>query len=663
LFCNILLIVAVVIVSSNTFAETELPYMDIGEIVVYGEKKPENPVVVVNKITEKDLKEMGVQTVAEALEFVPGIDVQNVRKGEWHLSIRGFNQNEIKVLIDGVPAYEGYFGTVDLGAIPIESIEKIVVTKGASSVLYGANTMGGVVNIITKKGKRTPETKISTSLGNYNTQNYIFSHRGQHKKFNYYLGASRRISDALRLSDEFNKTDKWMGADSEYREDGGKRELSDYKKHSVTANIEYKPDENFKTNLSFSWFNQAKGCPISLNRYWRFSEWNQWQTSFALDKRFSSDIRLKTRFFYVEHTDELTDEADKTVASGGKSWFDKSIYDDFSTGGEIHFHLILARWNLMRFGVSYQKDQHNENEYNAKNKKGTVIVSGWGNEQTYEADTYCIGVEDSLMCTHKFSFILGCSYNGYVPVKSADMPGPGKIQILTPQAGVAYDIAENTTIFSSVGRKIRFPRMKELYSEHAGGNPDLEAEQTIASEIGIKQKIAVVEMYVSGFNNNITNLIEQTKDSSGNWMYLNIGAAQVYGVETGADVRISDALNITGNYTYLHTWNKTDHCQIAQKPKHKFNLNTNYSFPFGLSVNLQGVYVGEQKVYYNKGKDVRTAQDYILLNIKLTQKLTTIKFSTLELFISVNNITDKNYEEGNGPMPGRNTFAGINFKF
>ena len=520
--------------------------------------------------------------------------------------------------------------------------------------MYGSGAMIGMINIITKKGTEEPRTSLTSSFGDFYTQNYILNHSAKKGKFNYYLGYSRRTSDGLRLSSEFDKEDKWLGESSEYREDGGKRELSDYKKQSVTANIGYEPDENFKTNLSFNWFSQNRGCPISMNRYWRFINWDQWQVSLAGDKRLSSDASIKSRFFYVNHTDELTDDADKTIASGGKSWFDKSAYDDFSVGGEIHSHLNLADWNLMRVGVNFQKDRHKEKEYQSPN---------WGDEETYEADTYCIGVEDSLMCTDRLSLTLGCSYNGYVPVKSADMPSPGKIQILTPQAGSYYDITENTTLYGSIGKKIRFPRMKELYSEHAGGNPDLKAEQTIASEVGIKQKTGVTNIYVSFFNNNITNLIERTKDSSGNWMYVNIGEAQIYGVETGVDGRILGNLNITGNYTYLHAWNKADDCEIEQRPNHKLNLSTRYSFPFGLSFNLQGVYVGEQKVYYNKGKDVRTAQDYTLINIKLTQKLTLLKSGLPEIFLLVNNITDRNYEEGNGPMPGRNFLAGLNLIF
>ncbi|MCK4642968.1 TonB-dependent receptor [bacterium] len=641
---------------------SDIKTYDLGEIVVYGHKKQDRPVVIINEISEEELINKGIQTVAEALELIPGADIQNTTKGEFSLNIRGFNQNELKILIDGVPAYEGYSGIVDLGAIPVESIKKIVITKGACSVLYGANTMGGVVNIITNKGMGKPSTALTASLGPF-AQNYIVNHSAKRGGFNYHLGYSYRASDGIALSDDFNKEDPWIGESSEYREAGKTRELSDYIKQSFNANIGYVPDENLSTNLSFSWFGQERGCSIALNRYWRFADWNQWQISIAGKKRLNPIISVMGRLFYVEHQDKLIDDADLTVAAGGKSWFDRSKYDDFSAGGEFHSHLNLAEWNLMKIGVRYQKDRHRENEYNAKNKSGTILVPGWGDWDTYEADNYSVGMEDLIGIGNNFSIIAGGSYDLFIPLRSADMPCPGKVQILTPQVGAHYSISENTEIFGSIGQKIRFPRMKELYSEHAGGNPDLKAERTIASEIGIKQKSGIVNAYVSLFNNDISELIEQIKDSSGNWMYVNIGKSQICGLETEIDVRIFKGFNVNGNYTYLHAWNIEEDCELGQRPAHKINLGAVYDFSFGLSACLQAMYVGKQKVYFDRGADVRMTRDYTLANIRISQKLTIFEFGLSELFISVNNITDKNYEEGNGPMSGRSFLAGLKLIF
>ncbi len=95
----------------------------------------------------------------------PGIRVTTGRKNEPNVSIHGFDQSMILVLIDGVPYYETNYGKLDLNQIPTDNIAKIEITKGAASVLYGANALGGVINIITKKGTEKPFTSVSLEAG------------------------------------------------------------------------------------------------------------------------------------------------------------------------------------------------------------------------------------------------------------------------------------------------------------------------------------------------------------------------------------------------------------------------------------------------------------------------------------------------------------------
>ncbi len=149
---------------------------ELGEVVVTAKQEAVNLATTVTEVSLEDIQERGAQTVAEALEQLPAVDVQKGGKGQAFVSLRGFDQKDVKVLIDGVPALETYYGTVDLSMLPIEAVSKITVTKGASSLLYGANTMGGVVNIITKKAGDKPFTELTTSFGDYNTRNVILNH-------------------------------------------------------------------------------------------------------------------------------------------------------------------------------------------------------------------------------------------------------------------------------------------------------------------------------------------------------------------------------------------------------------------------------------------------------------------------------------------------------
>jgi len=630
---------------------------DLGEVVVYGER--EDIASTVSELSASDIEKNGIQNVADALELVAGSDVQSAGKGEGHVSLRGFEQRNLKVLIDGVPAYEGYFGTVDLSAIPTESIEKIIVTKGASSVLYGANTMGGVVNIITKKGMGKGKTNFLSSFGSHKAKNYILSRSSRLEKFNYYLNYSRRSSNGFRLSGDFNANNQWTGESSEYCEDGGIRELSDYEKQAFVANFGFRPDENTRANLSASYFKQERGCLVSMYRYWRFSGWAQGQINLAVEKKLSPAATVKTRIFYVDHSDELIDDADSTIAAGGKSWFDKSRYDDFSAGGEISSFIKIGGSNLLRTRVSYQKDQNRQLEYNTKNWSGTVVVPGWGDEETYEVETFCIGAEDSINFGERISFVLGAGFDCFRPVKSADLEKPDSIQTFNPQAGINFNTGENTLLFASIGKKTRFPTMKELYSEHAGGNPNIKKQTTIATEIGIEKKFSnAVNFSASIFRNQVNDLIENV-----NKTYVNIEKIEMRGVEAEIKADVSRRLNITGNYTYLYAKVKKDETggkvdiKLGQRPEYKINLIPRYDFPCGLSASLPFSFSGRQKV------DDRYAASYFLLNAKIAYKLRAPRRISPEIFASVSNILDADYEEGNGPMPGRNFLAGLKLVF
>ena len=121
------------------------------EIVVEGEVASKTDTVTT--ITSKKIQEKGVKNVAEALELMPGSYVRIGGSGEAYIRIRGFRQREIALLIDGIPVSSPYNGQLDLSSIPVNTIDRIELVRGSSSLMYGPNTMGGVINIITKKNR------------------------------------------------------------------------------------------------------------------------------------------------------------------------------------------------------------------------------------------------------------------------------------------------------------------------------------------------------------------------------------------------------------------------------------------------------------------------------------------------------------------------------
>ncbi len=138
----------------------------LGEIYV-SEKTPiTQQTTVTNVITAEDIKATNSRTVAEALSYTPGVRVTVGAKNEANVSIHGiFDQTRVLVLVDGVPYYETKYGKLDLNQFTTDNIAKIEVVKGAASVLWGANAMGGVINIITKQPSDKPFYGVNVEGG------------------------------------------------------------------------------------------------------------------------------------------------------------------------------------------------------------------------------------------------------------------------------------------------------------------------------------------------------------------------------------------------------------------------------------------------------------------------------------------------------------------
>ena len=121
-------------------------------------------------VSEEEIQKSGAKTVGDALKNLPEITVSNASAGNANESVtmQGLGNGYVKIMIDGVTVSSDFQGSTPIFQIPVENIEKIEVTKGADSVLYGSESMGGSINIITKKTSKNAESddglKISGSL-------------------------------------------------------------------------------------------------------------------------------------------------------------------------------------------------------------------------------------------------------------------------------------------------------------------------------------------------------------------------------------------------------------------------------------------------------------------------------------------------------------------
>src|SRR4029077_5312495 len=160
----------------------------------------------ISVVNGDDFQTYHYPTVDEALRNVPGVEIR--RSGSYgktsSITIRGANPNQVQVLVDGVRVKSPTLGQVDLADIAPESIERIEIIRGPQSTIYGADAIGGVVQIITKRGSGPPTAYASQEVGNYDTYRAKTGISGAWKAFDYSLGYYHLESNGLTINDGMN---------------------------------------------------------------------------------------------------------------------------------------------------------------------------------------------------------------------------------------------------------------------------------------------------------------------------------------------------------------------------------------------------------------------------------------------------------------------------
>ncbi|MEJ2109901.1 MAG: TonB-dependent receptor plug domain-containing protein [Acidobacteriota bacterium] len=204
LFCLILL-TPLSYAQQSTDDREKGPDIQIFEVVTVKAEvdRPESPTTI-SEVTSEQIQARQAKNIGEALELLPGVQFRLARsKNEQQVTVRGFEQEKVLILMDGIPISIPYEGQMNLQDIPVQNIEKIKLIKGVSSSLYGANDMGGVINIITKQGKEKAQFSAQYEGSQYATHDVQIGHGWKVGPFGYYAAFSHQESNGYPLPGTF----------------------------------------------------------------------------------------------------------------------------------------------------------------------------------------------------------------------------------------------------------------------------------------------------------------------------------------------------------------------------------------------------------------------------------------------------------------------------
>jgi len=602
----------------------EKPAKITEEILVIGKSPKDVPLATVSTVVSTDIDKLKPRDIADVLKFIPGSMVTFGDKDTYTLKLRGIGANRIALLIDGVPVYEPYFSTFDLKTVSAGGIDTVQVTKGPSSVLYGPNTLGGLVNVITKRPAAEPSLSLTGSYGDKDTTGLGLDGSYAWKRFALSAGALYQGSDGFFYPEP----------------DTGQllRDNSDFKRLNLNAKLYYTPSSSTEIMVNGGIYRSEYGMPPALftqrARYWRFPKWDRSTLNIGGFTSLGGDSVLRFRAFTVNYYNTLDWFNDPAMADLDSS----STYDNTSYGGFALAEVPTGDMNTVKASLLYQKDI-------ARIQDDTGLP--W---DRFDQGTVSAGVEDHFNLTDQWKVIGGLSLD-YID----KFAGGENNTSLNPLIGIKFTPSEDLDFHVSFARKSRFPSMRSLYSL-SSGNPDLLAESGTAFELAATWNGPV---YVTGsvFFNRFRNFIDSITLLDGTRQYFNVGKAHINGFEVQVQ-KATRFLAVTVNYTYLDHRNDTDDRPLDAQPKHNLNFDASVMPAKGLRLGVYGL-LGSTSWWWNTRTNPAT-----LLNIPSFFSLDAIASYALngryEIFARLGNVFDDYvYTEPGFPWRGRYFELGV----
>jgi outer membrane receptor protein involved in Fe transport len=586
------------------------------EILVVGKAPKDVPLATVSTVVSADVEKLKPRDLSDVVKFIPGSMVTFGDKDTYSLKLRGISSNRIALLVDGVPVYEPYFSTFDLKTVSAGGIDTIQVTKGPSSVLYGPNTLGGLVNVITKRPAERPSLSLSGSYGDKDTRSLGADASYNWKRFALSASALCQDSDAFAFPDpEAGRTI---------------RANSDFERLNLSAKLYYTPSSSTEIMVNGGLYRSEYGMPPALftqrARYWRFPRWDRSTLNAGGFTSLGGEAVLRFRGFYVNYYNTLDWFADPAMTElDSRSTYDNSVYGGFAladipTGGR----------NTVKASLLYQNDVARIQD---------DAGEPW---DRFDQGTLSAGLEDHFSVTDQWKVIGGLSLDHI----DKYIPGENNTS-LNPLVGIKFTPSEALDFHVSFARKSRFPSMRSMYSP-SSGNPDLLSESGTSFEFA-STWTGPVYVTASVFFNRFKNFIDSVRLPDGTRRYFNVGEAHVNGFEVQVQKSLP-WLAATANYTYLDHANDIDDRPLDAQPDHNLNFDVSVFPAKGARLGLYGLFGSTSWWWNSSASEVLTIPSYFSLDAIAGYTLG----GRYEFFVKLGNIFNHYfYTEPGFPWRGR----------
>jgi iron complex outermembrane receptor protein len=677
-----------------TWAESEEP-LEVKEVVVSSTRLPGTPVdartlpAKVTVISAEDMRKSGAKTVQEAIQWATGLVMydQSGNAFQQTIDLRGFNGQPVPattVFVDGIRVNEPDFNTVNFDLIPFDTIERIEILPGASAI-HGKNALGGVINIITKRGEEKHQATVDTQWGSFQRQRYTINASGPIGKFDYYANFGREMEDG-------------------FRDDSGAR-ISRF-----SGRVGYRPSDQTDLSVSYNYvkdkLHQAGQLPLTLAEVSPTLNF----TPGDLDAKELNFVRgtarqmlpfglsLSGNVFY-RHLDQDLLNVGQPFLVGGVPSEGTTLTKTEQRGGTAqlaHDEAVLGRKNHLMVGGELIRNNFTSS-LSSFSDFGPFASSVVAEENILAAYAH-----DSLYLLPNVILTGGVRYDYQrLTADSQDSLGTvnnGSLHFhrTTPRGGITYLITDNLSAYYNYSEGFRVPTTQEMFTLAGQPNLALKPIHSKNHEFGFNARFGAqaegsVTLYQST-SNDIFFSCTVCEPTTPAFDGQNRNAEEVRrrGIETTVKARWKEYVDAVINYSYTEaefrssfnlsqtkTVQRGNEFPLVPHQRLGFVINTH---PIKeLTVSLTGLYVGSQ-VYLN---DENNAQPrlphYFVMNMRVAYEQP-VPGGRLTGFFSVNNFTSNHYFTfgsiaqnnltGNGnmerfvtPAPDIAFYGGLSYRF
>ena len=627
------------------------------------------------RIDRAEIEARHARTLDEALRLVPGIYVRTGGDGTPRIDIRGFRSRHVLLLIDGVPFNSTDDGQFDPARISTESIEEIKVSYASSSVLYGDNAMGAVIEVVTAPRAANVEG-LDLTLGTPDQRDAAGRVARTYGRLQFLLAGDAYSTDGFRLPGRFAPTTV---------ENGGRRENSDRTRRELRANAAYAFSPTVKFATEWTVGDGAYGIPpgtidnpadifAQAVHYDRINAYRHasGQASLAFDP--SARLTLRAWAYRNAQREDAARYDSSTYASIDNPLVPgtfQSRDDTTVSGSSVLGRIDLRRAGWLRVAINQRRERFDATgvlrDVAIGGSAGGGAGGGRGARQTpvtvtyglrsfatdQHFDVYSAGSEWQFHPARRLGAVLGAAMNWQDRIDAATRAEPTWI------AGVAYDATSRVRLHASATRKIRFPSISQLYDESAG-NAALEPERAYGVDAGADRQFGGhSSVGLSVFSTRASNFIERNQGAQ----FVNRDTYRFSGVEASLDTQAIRNVDLRVAYTFLDSVDVGggSGAELQYRPRHRASLEAGWRFAPNWVARgaIQGI--ADQR-YYSRGAVPVEARagDYTLVDANVTRTLA----RRCDVVVGVNNLFDQLYEQAYGlPREGRTGFITLRARF